>query len=50
MFTIKKATTNDIQLINEMAQYRVSGYLPGNSFKRTIGLHDGLDVLSEKPA
>ena len=49
MFTIKKATTNDIQLINEMA-HCISGHLPGNSFKRTIGLHDGLDVLSEKPA
>lgn len=50
MFTIKKATTNDIQLINEMAQIVFPAYLPGNSFKRTIGLHDGLDVLSEKPA
>ena len=34
MFTIKKATTNDIQLINEMARIRVSGYLPGNSFEK----------------
>ena len=49
MFTIQKATTNDIQLINEMAQI-VFPAPTRKFFQRTIGLHDGLDVLSEKSA
>ena len=50
MFTIQKATTNDIQLINEMAQIVFPATYQEILFKRTIGLHDGLDVLSEKSA
>ena len=47
MFTIQKATTNDIQLINEMAQI----VFPATYREiLSIGLHDGLDVLSEKSA
>ena len=50
MFTIQKATTNDIQLINEMAQIVFPATYREILSKEQLDLHDGLDVLSEKPA
>ena len=46
-----EAVSKQAGTIQHMSNYfYCSGHLPGNSFKRTIGLHDGLDVLSEKSA
>ena len=50
MFTIKKATTNDIQLIKRDGSDRVSGYLPGNSFKRTMDYMMDWMYSPKKPA
>ena len=50
MFTIQKATTNDIQLINEMAQIVFPATYQEILSKEQLDYMMELDVLSEKSA
>ena len=46
MFTIRKATVADCELIHKMAKEVFPCHLQGNFISRTTGLYDGLDVCS----